>query len=991
MNYHASGIKVNDNESLVGTGWSLDAGGIITRVMRGRPDEDVSGFINNAEKVPSATDFAANYNDSLCHTKDSLNAISENLFDYEPDIFYYNFPGFSGSFTFDNNGGIQIRPMDKIKIQTIFEEGIIAGFIITNTEGLVYTFSDNEITNVNIKGTIPRYTSSWYLTQIFNPLTDRVINFYYTSFQGSAGISHSWSVSQKKIYKQILSHYEFTSDEFSSTTSAVISEKYPSSIVFGSNAINFFISANSTHTTSHRNDQRLDSINIFNINKRVKGFILSYEYKKPQIESRLFLNSFSETAGSIVKKYDFYYDNQSLPDRNSYSIDHWGFYNGAQNSELIPPQLIGNQIVCTADRTPHWPYTKAGVLNKIVYPTGGISEFEFENNKYTYSGNYPTVQKSSTINATGNLNSEKCETKVLNDFSDDSVYSDLKIITSVSDQDPYALYNFEINNEFSDRIRGPYIEEVNKLPPHYGRFDFRTDGRIYFNNSLVESGITHEATIDSIPDYEAIIFKACASDHLTSTNSVFYYKVRKKGTTTYDDPGGGLRIKKVITYTPGSNDTILKTFDYNHSGYLTSGFPTYNVDTWHTIGYGSILTYHYKMLYSTPVSGLGVSGNSVAYSKVTEYSGNEDSNKGKIDTEYLIRQDDGYTSDYYYSPSLSSQWFRSKVSKETIFRNNNGSYEPVQKDLFEYTVTDGSNVIGFKASRKATQESANTAPPCLFDEFGFNNINIMSFNLLPSKKIHREFFSVNDSIETSSRFYYDTVQLIKHYQPIFEKTTNSRMEVIKTKTVFPSDTVYISANDPTGKIFRYMERHNLLTLPITKSIYVNGSKRKEYSWKYDTIQINKLTLRKAEELVDLVPVTTYRTIMSYEQYDNYGNPISIIGQNGINTVYIWGYNKELLVAKIENATIDQVQTLFGGTIPDLGIVGLSQSQSNLLRNGLPKALVTTYNHEPLIGLLSETFPNGVTTYYEYDKLGRLKLIRDDGGRILKTFEYNYAH
>lgn len=39
LSYHASGLKVMESASLVGAGWSINAGGVITRTVRGNVDE----------------------------------------------------------------------------------------------------------------------------------------------------------------------------------------------------------------------------------------------------------------------------------------------------------------------------------------------------------------------------------------------------------------------------------------------------------------------------------------------------------------------------------------------------------------------------------------------------------------------------------------------------------------------------------------------------------------------------------------------------------------------------------------------------------------------------------------------------------------------------------------------------------------------------------------------------------------------------------------
>ncbi|QEC79535.1 hypothetical protein [Mucilaginibacter ginsenosidivorax] len=54
------------------------------------------------------------------------------------------------------------------------------------------------------------------------------------------------------------------------------------------------------------------------------------------------------------------------------------------------------------------------------------------------------------------------------------------------------------------------------------------------------------------------------------------------------------------------------------------------------------------------------------------------------------------------------------------------------------------------------------------------------------------------------------------------------------------------------------------------------------------------------------------------------------------------------------------------------------------------AQMSTYTYEPLVGMTSATDARNMTTYYEYDGLARLLNIRDQNGKILKNYSYNYV-
>jgi YD repeat-containing protein len=140
------------------------------------------------------------------------------------------------------------------------------------------------------------------------------------------------------------------------------------------------------------------------------------------------------------------------------------------------------------------------------------------------------------------------------------------------------------------------------------------------------------------------------------------------------------------------------------------------------------------------------------------------------------------------------------------------------------------------------------------------------------------------------------------------------------------------------------------------------------------------------------------TNCTVEETDSYGNPLSLTEEN-MPVVMIRADKGQRLVARIENATLKQVECSLGMTIKNMAELDVSDSsfrQLEPLRNQLQSAHFYIYRYDAEKRLQSVTTPDGNTEYYEYDFLGRLtqKYIMDMSGgisrkRILNVYGYNY--
>jgi hypothetical protein len=421
----SGGIKANEYTNITGRGWLLRAGGTIVRHTRGIPDDYQTKEIAT-DGSPITKWNGILYNNGVTYKTDGDSRISytDPTFNYangtadsQHDIFEFSIPGKSGRFYIGKDKQVIVVPDSKLKVIPSFTSSTefkLASFLIIDEAGIKYYFNQTEVTFETdpTPGQAPtatyymkEYPSSWLLTRIEAPFNEESINYQYIQRQTWAGSGSTSPVYYKRS--------DMPTGDVSSSVGLGAKGADLQSITFSDQTkinLNYFLDGTDPITSP-----LLKSIDILNTQQEiVKSYYLKYLYWGSGANANYTITQPATNTYFATKGYDYlnavdlvssnnnyqtvyafdYFLNQNLnenvvPHSNSVGtyveagLDFWGYYNGKTNATAntnATAFLIPTPLGPAADRTPDLNYAKLGVIKRIIYPTGGSEEFEYELN-----------------------------------------------------------------------------------------------------------------------------------------------------------------------------------------------------------------------------------------------------------------------------------------------------------------------------------------------------------------------------------------------------------------------------------------------------------------------------------------------------------------------------------------------------------------------------------------------------------------------------------
>ncbi|MFV0267103.1 MAG: hypothetical protein ACK5HT_08205, partial [Draconibacterium sp.] len=802
-------------------------------------------------------------------------------------------------------------------------------FVITDSYGIKYYFEDIETSNPWILGCgeynhLSLTETAWYLSKVVHP-TGETINFRYkrTFLYYDSGVTESYGRDNQYNCETCPGNPATFSDcKVQIRTSTIYLDS-----IFTDNELIVF---KSTNNRLDLGGYKLDSIIVLDNStfKKVKTVVFGYEFPKNSNVSgsspndyRMVLVNFQELNPVNSKRlfsYSFgYNDYTSLPSRLSFSQDHWGFFNGKSNSKFCP---------ITAYEKNLGVYTSGNSYSSVwdAFPDLRFVDREADS-LYTSKGilNYISFPTGSYIQVDYEPNS-----------STDLLQAGGVRVKRISTKQGMSTVPIAVERYYYSGGQGGFLPK-------------------YFSQRYAHGDTDSNPSCGPHDVGNCIYYLLSSNSNYTlfsgGLNTVVYSKVTK---------GYGENFEN------GSEENTFLVMPWNSTGSI------FNIASRIDDGVSES-----EVLYKAPYINYCDYGGQLIQRRILAPDGQT----------VLQREEFEYNGERMYYPLSDTDLRNGKdipayhIHKcfSYNFTQNEGSYSalPSNSPLFlnhQCTLEDTQN-SNHPCSGKAVGSNIRVKGISEYDVVRYNIVSRWTY--LKRKVITQYDNRGEKPLTTETHYFYENED---HTQLTKKSTENSLSQTLENTFRYPSDI-------NTG-IYAEMTGINLLNYPIEETTRVNGNvvnsmlttyKMDEGNYVADRTYILEPELPLSSSSFSefngtaIDPSYGDDPEVTYLDYNARGRLIKALSKDGIYIYYLWAYNNQYPIAKIESSKSDLSISPIQANINNLTLSGTNEKSSidtdlekikdKLTDDVLSSNYVSLYTYQTLVGMTSETEHAGRTT------------------------------